>query len=138
MRMEKIKIIIVENDEDEQFFMKDGFEATGYFEVLAFAYGGDELIEMLNNKEIDRPDMILSDLNMPGRNGYDILKELRADIRFVNLPIVITSTSSIKSVIDNCMELGATKFIQKPETFVEYADYAKQMAETVKFVRAKK
>jgi hypothetical protein len=41
--MEKIKIIIVENDEDEQLFMKDGFEETGRFEVIAFAESGEEL-----------------------------------------------------------------------------------------------
>jgi CheY-like chemotaxis protein len=133
--MEKIKIIIVENDEDEQFFMKDGFESSGYFLILAIVNNGDELLEILDNNQPEQPDMILSDLNMPGRNGYDILKELRADTRYRKLPIVITSTSSIKSVIDNCMRLGATKFIQKPETFVEYEEYAKQLAEIVKAVK---
>ncbi|MCW3107113.1 MAG: response regulator receiver protein, partial [Segetibacter sp.] len=76
-----------------------------------------------------------SDLNMPGKNGYDILKELRADSRFASLPIVITSTSSIKSVIDTCMQLGATKFIQKPDTFVEYEDFAKELADTLQSIR---
>jgi CheY-like chemotaxis protein len=79
----------------------------------------------------------LSDLNMPGKNGYDILKELRADSRFVTMPIVITSTSSIKSVIETCMKLGATKFIQKPETFVEYADFAKKLADTLQESKVK-
>jgi CheY-like chemotaxis protein len=135
--MEKIKIIIVENDEDEQLFMKEGFEGTGRFEVVAFAESGDELSAMLSNYANNIPDLILSDLNMPGKNGYDILKELRADDRFSNLPIVITSTSSIKSVIDTCMKLGATKFIQKPETFVQYADFANNLADTLYEARLK-
>jgi CheY-like chemotaxis protein len=135
--MEKIKIIIVENDEDEQLFMKDGFEETGRFEVIAFAESGEELLEMLYKEENILPDMILSDLNMPGKNGYDILKELRADGRFIDLPIVITSTSSIRSVIDTCMKLGATKFIQKPETFVEYARFAHNLADTLYEARLK-
>jgi CheY-like chemotaxis protein len=129
--MEKIKIIIAENDEDEQFFMKDGFEDSGYFKIITFAGSGDELLEILNNNFQTVPDLILSDLNMPGKNGYDILKELRSDSRFSNIPIVITSTSSVKSVIDTCMQLGATTFIQKPDTFVEYADFAKQLAEVI-------
>ncbi|MCW3107374.1 MAG: response regulator, partial [Segetibacter sp.] len=98
--MEKIKIMIAENDEDEQFFMKEAFEGSGYFDVVAFASSGDELLTLLPDKGDKMPDLILSDLNMPGKNGYDILKELRADSRFASLPIVITSTSSIKSVID--------------------------------------
>lgn len=126
--MKKIKLVIVENDEDEQFFMKDGFEGSGYFDVVAFAESGDDLLKLLNNLDTP-PDVILSDLNMPGKNGYDILKELRADSRFSKLPIVITSTSSIKSVIETCMSLGATKFIQKPETFVEYGQFSTKLAE---------
>ncbi|MDB5247109.1 MAG: response regulator receiver protein [Segetibacter sp.] len=126
--MKKIKILIAENDEDEQTFMKDGFEGSGYFEVIGFAESGDQLLTLLNENEACRPDVILSDLNMPGKTGYDILTELRADDRFYDLPIVITSTSSVKSVIETCMRLGATSFIQKPDTFVEYASFAKALA----------
>lgn len=133
--MEKIKILIAENDEDEQFFMKDGFEGSGYFEIIGFASSGDELLALLNDKDSKLPDMILSDLNMPGKNGYDILKELRADSNFAHLPIVITSTSSIKSVVEACMKLGATRFIQKPDTFVEYESFAKELVDTLQSVR---
>ena len=135
--MEKINIIIVENDEDEQFFMKGGCECTGCFNIIAFASNGDELLELLNETTDKYPDLILSDLNMPGKNGYDILKELRADLQFFEIPIFITSTSSIKSVIDNCMRLGATKFLQKPETFVEYEDFAKELAVTFRLMQQK-
>jgi CheY-like chemotaxis protein len=130
--MDKIKILIAENDEDEQFFMKDGFEESGYFDVISFAGSGDELLEILYSSNDDRPDLILSDLNMPGKNGYDILKELRGQSRFHEIPIVITSTSAVRSVVETCMQLGATKFMQKPETFVEYADFAKELAEVVR------
>ena len=129
--MEKIKIIILENDEDEQDFMKEGFEESGYFEIIAFADSGEELLEYLYNHNNPLPDLLLSDLNMPGKNGYDILRELRADKRFSNLPIIITSTSSLKMVVDTCMQLGATKFIKKPETFVDYGRYAKELADTI-------
>lgn len=132
--MEKIKLLIVENDDDEQFFMKEGFEDSGYFDVIAFADNGDELLAWLYENENNLPDMILSDLNMPGKNGYDILKTLRADKKFSKLPVVITSTSSVRSVIDTCMQLGATKFLQKPETFVEYDDFAKELAGLLKKV----
>jgi CheY-like chemotaxis protein len=130
IRMEKIRILIAENDEDEQFFMKDGFDKSGYFEVMSFAGSGDELLERLRETEAV-PDMILSDLNMPGKNGYDILKELKNDPRFSAIPIVMTSTTSQRSVIDTCMRLGATKFIQKPETFVEYDNYARELAAVI-------
>lgn len=81
----KIKIIIVENDEDERMFMKDGFEESQCFEIVAFAGNGNELMTLLQEDTV--PDMILSDLNMPGKNGYDVLKELRADSRFFASPL---------------------------------------------------
>jgi len=126
--MKNIKIILVENDEDEQFFMKEAFEKNDVFTILAFACNGNELMTILNENDDHLPDLILSDLNMPGKNGYDILKELKADQKFAHIPIIITSTSSLKPVIDNCMKLGAAKFIQKPDTFVEYDDYVKRLA----------
>jgi CheY-like chemotaxis protein len=129
--MKKIRIIIVENDEDEQLFMKEGFSASGDFEILSFFRSGEELLEDLNERQNDLPDMILSDLNMPGKNGYDILNEVKNDKRFGHIPIIITSTSSIKLVIDNCIKLGATAFIQKPDTFVEYEQYAKDLAKWI-------
>jgi CheY-like chemotaxis protein len=132
--MKKIKIIIVENDEDEQFFMKEGFEESGDFTILAFAENGDQLLTILNDTK-ELPDLILSDLNMPGKNGYDILKEVNADARFSKIPVIITSTSSIKSVVDNCLKLGATRFVQKPETFVEYGSFAKKIVQLMEVVQ---
>ncbi|HWJ90446.1 MAG TPA: hypothetical protein VNR87_05005, partial [Flavisolibacter sp.] len=62
--MKKYKIIIVENDEDERFFMKEGFDASGMFEIIAQMINGDALLEWLEENPGTLPDVILSDLNM--------------------------------------------------------------------------
>lgn len=124
--MKIYKIIIVENDEDEQFFMKEGFNATGLFNIIAQVKNGDVLLEWL--KEHDTlPDIILSDLNMPGKNGYDIITEIKSNPAYSHIPVIITSTSSTKSIMDKCLAMGAADYLVKPETFVDYVPYVNRL-----------
>ncbi|HEU4903911.1 MAG TPA: response regulator, partial [Flavisolibacter sp.] len=92
--MKTYKIIVVENDEDEQLFMKEGFDSSGLFEIITMLKSGDELFDWLERNTGNQPDLILSDLNMPGKNGYDIIDEIKASPVYAAIPVVITSTSS--------------------------------------------
>jgi CheY-like chemotaxis protein len=125
--MKKYNIIIVENDEDEQFFMKEGFDASGLFNVVGQVKNGDLLMEWLADNEAALPDVILSDLNMPGKNGYDILQEVKGNPLLMRIPVIITSTSSTPTTVNRCMALGATDYLVKPETFIAYKDFAENL-----------
>jgi CheY-like chemotaxis protein len=129
--MKKFKIIIVENDEDEQQFMKEGFDAVGLFEIVAQLKNGDELLEWLEENRTKLPDVILSDLNMPGKNGYDVIEDIKGNPSFAHVPVIITSTSSTKSTIDKCLSLGAADYLVKPETFVIYETFAKELYQVI-------
>jgi CheY-like chemotaxis protein len=121
--MKKYKLIAVENDEDEQFFMKQGFDETGLFEVLAQLRNGNALVEWLDAHPSVVPDVILSDLNMPGMNGYDIIDHIKTDPRLSHIPVIITSTSSTRTIMQNCLSRGAADYLVKPDTFIEYAPF---------------
>jgi CheY-like chemotaxis protein len=125
--MKKYNVIIVENDEDEQLFMKEGFDATGLFNIVGQVKNGDALLEWLVDHQNNLPDVVLSDLNMPGKNGYDVINDLRSDSAYSHIPVIITSTSSTKTIIDKCLAFGAADYIVKPETFVEYVPYVKNL-----------
>lgn len=129
--MRKYKILIIENDEDEQLFMREAFEEDGGFEILTQLDSGNKLLEWLRSNPDRLPDLILSDLNMPGRNGYDITSDIRSDKQFSNIPVVITSTSSAKSIMDKCYEQGASLYMVKPDTFIEYSSFVKQLKKEV-------
>ena len=124
--MRKYKILIIENDEDEQLFMREAFE-NGGFEILAQLESGNQLMEWLNAHQDNLPDLILSDLNMPGRNGYDITSDIKSDKHFSYIPVIITSTSSAKSIMDKCYEQGASLYMVKPDTFIEYSEFVKRL-----------
>ncbi len=125
-------ILIVENDEDEQYFMREGFAANGQFEILSVLRNGNELFEWLQKHPGKHPDLILSDLNMPGKNGYDIIAEIRASPEYAHLPLIITSTSSTPVIIQRCLALGATHYLVKPDTFVEYPAFVDRLYEVVR------
>ena len=126
--MRNYKIIIVENDEDEQFFMKEGFEKAGdLFQIIAQVRNGDHLFSWLEENPGNLPDIVLSDLNMPGRNGYDIIVSMKESPLLSHIPVVITSTSSTRSIIDKCLAMGAADYIVKPDTFIAYVPYVEAL-----------
>jgi CheY-like chemotaxis protein len=130
--MKKYKIIIVENDEDEQFFMQKEFKDSNSFELLTMAENGNELLKWLDAHPQNLPDLILSDLNMPGKNGYDIIKDVKRSDIYGHIPVVITSTSSTPTIMNECLSLGAAAYIVKPETFIAYAPFINELSEKIK------
>lgn len=129
--MKKLKILIVENDEDEQEFVKEAFEESGLFEVTGMAENGDALIDLINAGNCDLPDIILSDLNMHGKNGYDVLQYMKSNTSFHHIPVIIMSTSLTDNVVKKCMDMGAHQYMVKPDTFKDYNKFAKDIYDSV-------
>ena len=129
--MKKYKIVIVENDEDEQTFMKEGFDSAGMFEIMAQLRNGDELLEWMEENQTYLPEVILSDLNMPGKNGYDIIEAINSNPAYSYIPVIITSTSSTKTIIEKCLSMGAAEYVVKPDTFVAYVPYVQKLHQLI-------
>ena len=129
--MRKYKILIVENDEDERYFMKEGFDAAGLFQIVTELSSGDTLLQWLQAHPAELPQIILSDLNMPGKNGYDIIDDVKGHPAYAHIPVIITSTSSTQTIIDKCLAKGATDYLVKPDTFVEYEPFVKRLYQLV-------
>jgi CheY-like chemotaxis protein len=125
--MRKYRIVIVENDEDEQYFMREAFSEEISFDIISIAKNGDALFDWMERNENALPHLILSDLNMPGKNGYDIINGIRTNAAYQHIPVIITSTSSTQSIINKCLDLGAADYIVKPDTFIDYKPYVKRL-----------
>lgn len=120
-----ITLAIVENDEDERFFMAEAFGAFSGFEIVGEFGNGDQLLEWLANKPRQQPQLIITDLNMPGKNGYDIITEVHATRPEIR--VIATSTSSIDATREKCLRLGAREFLIKPDVFTEYKGFVNQV-----------
>jgi two-component system nitrogen regulation response regulator NtrX len=103
----KRSILIVDDEESIRFSLKGGLEDEGYHTLLAA--NGDEAVQIIENSEVD---LILLDIWMPGKDGLQILEDLKKD-GFKPPVIIMTGHGSIDTAI-RATRLGALDFIEKP------------------------
>ena len=79
---------------------------------VSIAYDGEEALAFINNG--DPVDLVLLDLMMPKLSGLDVLRQVREQDRFKNLPCIILTAAGQETQHQKAMELGATEFLTKP------------------------
>ena len=101
------KIWIADDDEAIRMVLEEGLKSAG-LEIVTFA-DGESLIDALNT---DKPDLIISDIKMPGMHGYDLLKHIKNN--YDKLPVIImTAFTDMQAAIDSYGG-GAFEYIPKP------------------------
>ncbi|MEO5996824.1 MAG: response regulator [Chitinophagaceae bacterium] len=119
--MQKLFILIAEDDSDDRFLLQTAFKEKGYDDKLEFVENGVELIEFLlniyNSSSYNYPYFILLDLNMPKKDGREALKEIKQHPVFKKIPVVVFTTTKNESEIKRCYELGANTYVVKPVSF---------------------
>lgn len=113
------RILLVEDDLGDAGLVRIALR-RGHFPVaLHHVKNANEALAFLrrigmDNVEAPRPDLILLDLNLPGRSGHEILQELKADRSLRGIPVVVLSTSEAERDIAKAYQLGANSFVSKP------------------------
>lgn len=116
--MEEIFILIAEDDADDRFLLKTAFEENGFNDTLHFVENGVEVIDFLNKNIAEKPPrFILLDLNMPKKDGREVLKELKNNSQYKKIPVIVFSTTNNEQEMRRCYELGANSYITKPNSF---------------------
>ncbi|MEP6681839.1 MAG: response regulator [Parafilimonas sp.] len=115
-----MKILVAEDDADDRFLIQTAFEEKGYSDELEFVENGIELLSYLGDSSKESmPRIILLDLNMPKKDGREVLLELKQHHLFKRIPIVVFTTTKNEKEIARCYDLGANTYIVKPTTFEE-------------------
>ncbi len=119
-----LKILIAEDEEAHLFLTEEALKINKLPYELYAVTNGEELMDYLhhrgiyaNQKTYPSPDLLLLDINMPRKNGFEALKEIRADTDFANIPVVILSTSNRPEDRTKAKDLNVDIFIVKPVTF---------------------
>ena len=120
--MSEVLILIAEDDADDRFLLQTAFEEKGYSDKLEFVENGMELIAYLDTNHKNKrnnhfPKFILLDLNMPKKDGREVLKELKQHTLYKKIPIVIFTTTKNENEIRRCYEMGANTYVVKPSSF---------------------
>ena len=132
-----IKIVLMaEDDEDDRFVMGDAFTAVHSRGELRFVNDGEELMEYLlrRGKFADpelapRPSLILLDLNMPKRDGREVLPEIKTNPNLADIPIVIWTTSTLEEDRVMCQKAGANAYMTKPDNYSELENAVRMLSE---------
>ncbi len=123
-------VLLVEDNPDDVVMIREAFEQSLMPIQLYVVSNGEQAIKFVRRTDADapRPSLILLDLNLPIRNGLDVLAELKGDTEFLAIPIVVLTTSLAPSDIQQCYSLHANAYIVKPPDFDGFADVIKQIA----------
>jgi CheY-like chemotaxis protein len=117
-------IVMAEDDADDRLLVKDALEECQWNADLRFVENGEELLDYLlrqgkykRAEESPRPRLILLDLNMPKKDGREVLRDIRARPELRRIPVVVLTTSKADTDIARTYELGANSYIAKPVQF---------------------
>jgi CheY-like chemotaxis protein len=112
------RLIVADDDAEDIQLIRESLEENDLQASIKEVENGELLLnELRGTKMPDRglnPHLILLDLNMPRKSGFDVLKELKEDKNLRSIPIVIFSTSTSEKDVKKAYELGANCFICKP------------------------
>ncbi|MBO0934639.1 response regulator [Fibrella aquatilis] len=116
-------ILIADDDADDRLFMAEALRQNQFRSTIKFVEDGEELLNYLTyqngftTESAPRPSLILLDLNMPRKDGFEALFEIKTDPRLCQLPVVVLSTSSAKEDVKRAYGLGGNSYITKPQNF---------------------
>lgn len=129
MKNLKQQVFIVDDDEDDRLSIRDAFLENKHHHEYVFIHSGDQLLQHLDTKHRDSlSTVILLDLNMPGKDGRDILRELKENKHFQPIPVIILTTSSSEKDRVLSYELGANCFVTKPNSYTGLVEIADSIA----------
>lgn len=117
-------VLMADDDEDDRLLAREALlESCATYE-LRFVKDGIELLQYLRKQgdyshsgDLPRPNLILLDLNMPRKDGREVLAELKSDPKFLQIPVVILTTSNTHQDMEYGHSLGAIFYQTKPVTF---------------------
>ncbi|HUR11501.1 MAG TPA: response regulator [Flavitalea sp.] len=122
-------VIVIDDDEDDRFLIREGLQKAGCNkEIIQFENGREFLRFLQGIPKNEHPSIIMLDLNMPVMDGKEVLKELKGNARFRQIPVIIYSTSNISMDREYAITNGANCYISKPGTFDELVDIMKSIS----------
>lgn len=108
-----MKLLVVDDSSTMRRIIKNTLQRLGYDDILE-AEHGLQAWEIMDS--VDGIKVLITDWNMPEMNGLDLVKKVRADNRFVDIPIIMVTTEGGKAEVITALKAGVNNYIVKPFT----------------------
>jgi len=132
MPRQPLDILLVDDNDDDILLVRESFEEARLVNIIHVVRDGEEAMKYLRRegkyKKAKPPGMVLLDINMPKKNGFEVLEEMKADPHLRQMPVVILTTSDREDDIIKSYSNGACSFITKPVNFDKLKEVARHFS----------
>ncbi|PKU22901.1 response regulator [Telmatospirillum siberiense] len=126
---EELDILLVEDNPGDARLATEAWKEGGVPGRLHIVADGDEAIRYLRRPEAGRPDLLLLDLNLPCKDGREVLAEIKGDPELRRIPVVVLTTSQADPDVIRSYDLHANCFVAKPVDLDSFIAVIKSIAE---------
>lgn len=127
----ELNVILAEDDPDDRLLFAEAIDELPVFVNLLTFNNGDELMDFLNNRKNNLPDVLFLDLNMPRKNGFSALGEIKRNTNLQDLPVFIFSTATNREKIEQVFKDAAHHYIRKP---IQFSDLKTLLYKSLKLI----
>jgi two-component system response regulator len=128
-----MNLLLIEDNPGDVRLTKEALKENNIHLDLKIAYDGEQALQyLLKEKEYmhaETPDLIIMDINLPKKNGIEVLEKIKADNRLKRIPVIMLTTSDTYQDIDKCYALHANAYIIKPIDFDQFVAIIKSIYE---------
>ena len=126
-----IEVLLVEDDPGDVLMTQEAFEEHKLRNKLTVVTDGDAALSYLRRegeyKDAVPPDLILLDLNLPRRDGREVLAEVKADVNLRTIPVIVLTTSQADEDVMRSYQLHANAYVTKPVDFDGFIEAIRQI-----------
>lgn len=131
--MKPAHILLVEDNEGDVLLTMEAFEECKIKTIISVAKNGKEALDFLFKRgafaDVNKPDLILLDINMPIFNGHEVLRQIKADPEIKKIPVIMLTTSSSQKDINEAYENHCNSYVQKPLDINDFLSSIKKIEE---------
>ncbi len=132
MKHEPIEILLVDDNDDDIVLIQEAFASANLINTINDVRDGVEAMAYLRREgkyeNAKLPGLVLLDINMPKKDGFEVLKEMKADPVLMQIPVVMLTTSKREEDVVKSYNGGACTFITKPISFDAFKEMAEQFS----------
>ena len=129
----QIEVLLVEDDPGDVVLIQEAFEDNKVRNRLHCVSDGVDALRFLRRQDefadAPRPDLILLDLNLPRKDGREVLAEVKTDERLQQIPVVVLTTSKLEEDVLRSYKLHANAYVTKPVDFDRFIEVVRQIDE---------
>lgn len=132
MITQNVNILLVEDNEDDVIMTLEAFSEANMANQVKVLSDGQELMDYLEKngqyKNARSPALVLLDINMPRKNGFEALQEIKANPALEHIPVIMLTTSSREEDVVKSYSFGACAYISKPVSFEEFTEMVRHFS----------